>query len=355
VNISKDQTLAVYAVGPEGDGPRAIYVYNIATKTTTPITTKSTRWESAFFDSNGQILFIDSSDGSIKRMDSSGSNVTLLTTPSFPYTFNYFWLSPDRNTIAAIEETHDADYYTTNYDNVVVIDANTGVRISTNSQLLGEWNAIFWKPDSSRFLYYHHIFNVSGGVYQGKTPQYTVYSNLTSASPTAIDLSGSYMGQKEENICLYTKSGNLLSLSYQELYNGQTGTLIGARPDVPAMDSMMVGSDGAGDLYFADLNKANFRRFIELGASSCGTPVQVGASPYTMIIDAYNSTATSSGDIVQMQASDFIENLNLQRNIATHLQGGFNCTYSSQTGFSTIHGDLMISNGTVTIDNVAIQ
>jgi hypothetical protein len=356
-SVNQDQTLAVYSNGPHGDGPFAIYVYNISSKLSSLINGVSTTWESAYFDKTGKILFLDNIDKAIKRMDSNGGNVTILTNPVSPYQFKIFWLSPDRNIIGAIEEKQGSDYHTTNYDRIVLIDAATGNRIYTAQEYLGEWNFMGWKPDSRGFIYYYHIFNVLGGVYQNKTPKYAAYDNVSINPPTITDLSGTYMGQKEENIAFYTKSGNLLSVSYRELYNGQTGALIADRSfDVPDMTNTIFGIDGTGDIYFANRDRTNFRRFIEFGGgSTCGNqPIKVGTSSYyTMILDAYNSATDHA--TIQLQTSDFLENIDLQRNISVNLNGGYACDYMSRSGVSTIHGDLMISGGTVTVDNVIIQ
>jgi hypothetical protein len=238
------------------------------------------------------------------------------------------------------------------------MDAATGNRIYTAQEYLGEWNMLTWKPDSKGFLYYYHTFNVVGGVYQSMTPKYAAFDNVSINPPTINDLSNSYMGQKDENLSFYTKSGNLLSLEYRELYNGQTGALIADRSfDVPLFTNTMFGIDGNGDIYFANQDKSNFRRFIEFGGgSTCGNlPIMIGETlaHYTMVLDAYNSAA--NGYSVQMQASDFLENVDLQRNISVNLRGGYACDYLSNPGFSTIHGDLMVSSGTVTIDNIVIQ
>jgi hypothetical protein len=123
------------------------------------------------------------------------------------------------------------------------------------------------------------------------------------------------------------------------------------------MTNAMFGFDGAGDIYFADRDKSNFRRFIEYRSPlSCSNkPVMlVGpSSPYTLIQDAYN--LASGEDTVELQVGDFMENIDLQRNISVNLNGGYACDYMSRSGVSTIHGDLMISGGTVTVDNVIIQ
>lgn len=350
--LNSDQSRAVYSDGPQSDDPQAIWVYNTLSKSNSQIGGKFTSWESAYFDRNGKILFIDSTDGAIKRMDSNGTNVVTVTTPQPPYTFRVFWLSPDRQTIAAIEERTPGDYYSTNHDRVVFINAETGTRISTLAEYHGEWNMGSWRPDSSRFLYYYHAFD------GGSTAKYAAYSNLSAASPTVTDLSGSSLGQKEENVLFYTKSGNLLSLSYRELYNGQTGAFIADRSaDVPVMTNTMVGVDGNGEIYFANRDKSNFRRFVEYQSPlSCSNkPVVLrGTYPYyTMIQDAYSMAA--DGYTIDMQAGDFFENLDLQRNIKVKLSGGYGCSFSTVEGFSAIHGDLIVSSGTVTIENIVIQ
>lgn len=98
-----------------------------------------------------------------------------------------------------------------------------------------------------------------------KFPKYLAF-DLSGEAISINDLSDSDMG-KEENGCLYTKSGNLLSLTYRELYNGQTGVLIADRSsDVPLITEAMFGFDNNGDIYFADLNGSNFRKFVEIPA-----------------------------------------------------------------------------------------
>jgi hypothetical protein len=266
-------------------------------------------------------------------------------------------MSPDRNLLAAIEESTPGAYYATNHDRLVFINTSTGARISTLSDYFGEWNMGSWSADSSRFLYMYHTFDGSG-LENGKTSQYTAYSNLTSASPTATAMSATYMGQKADNIPIFTKSGNLLSLSHRELYNGQTGALIADRSaDVPEWDAHIFGIDGGGDIYFANRDKSNFRRFIEFRSpySCVNNPVRLGdtASYYSMIYDAYSSA--SGDDSIKMQVMDLRENLDLHRNISVTLKGGYGCDYSSRPGYTTIHGDLIVSGGTVIVEYIKIN
>ena len=259
--INPAQSLLVFTDGFRSN-PYLIKVYDIALQTTTTISTATTK-RSAYFDNAGRILFLDS-DGIIKRMNSDGTNITMLTTPQSPYSFSVFWLSPDRNIIAAIEFRQQClDYYTCYYSRVVLINANDGNRLSTMPEYLGEWNNLSWSHDSSRFIYYYHTFTG-----QTEVPGYMVFEQLTSNPPQTIDLTNSDLGQQDDNVVIYTKSGNLLSLMYQKLYRGQTGTLISNRSDVPSITNSLFGSNERGEIYFANGDKTNFRRFIEAASAA---------------------------------------------------------------------------------------
>jgi hypothetical protein len=74
---------------------------------------------------------------------------------------------------------------------------------------------------------------------------------------------------------------------------------------------------------------------------------------YPTIQDAYNARA--NGDTVQLHAVDFNENLTLQNNTTVKLQGGFDCDYSSNPGFTSISGKIMINGGTITLDGVILR
>ncbi len=49
------------------------------------------------------------------------------------------------------------------------------------------------------------------------------------------------------------------------------------------------------------------------------------------------------------------ENINLNRSITVTIKGGYNCGHTTSTGKTIINGNLTISNGTVTIENVKVQ
>jgi len=252
------QTMLVYTEGITSD-PYTIQVYDIASGTISVVTTAATE-RAAYFDGDGKIVFLDSSDLLLKKMDPEGTNITTIAVPEPPYNFDVFWMSPDREKIVIGEEREEGDdYHTGHYERLVLMNTDGTDRSVLKSEYLGDWNNLSWKPDSSGFLYFHHLFDVVNGIYQG-----TIYQHeIIDIDGSKINLSGSDLANKGQNACFFTKSGNLLSLSYSELYNGQTGTLIAYREDVPLWTDEMFGFDGAGDIYFAKLDKSNFRRFIE--------------------------------------------------------------------------------------------
>lgn len=252
-SINIDQTMMVYTEGKEigeSDEPYTINIYDIASKTSTTLNTANTKY-AAYFDKDGKILFLNigiNDNRIIKRMDSDGQNITTVATPQSPYTsFSVFWLSPDRQYIVAVEERIG------DYERLVLMNSDGTGRRVVKGEYLGYWNMLSWKPDSSGFFYYHHV-----GAYPGGTPKYA----LINLDGSTIDLSTSDLG-KEENMCLFIKSGNLLSLSYRELYNGYTGKLIASRPDVPLITEMLFGFDNTGEIYFAKRDGTDFRSFAE--------------------------------------------------------------------------------------------
>jgi PKD repeat protein len=76
---------------------------------------------------------------------------------------------------------------------------------------------------------------------------------------------------------------------------------------------------------------------------------------FSLLQDAYDDPATLDGDIIQMRAEIFTEDIVLNRNISVTIRGGYNCDHTSDTGLTVINGNMTISNGTVVIENVTVQ
>ena len=269
-SLNIGETRIVYAETDPEDNHEYINVYDIASKTTTTIYDLLDTVNDdfvAYFDKNDKIIF--NGDGTLRMMDADGKNITTIAEPESPYSFNMFWLSPDREKIIVVAFRRQGDdYHIGNYERLMMMNSDGTGRQTIGEEYLGEWNQLAWRLDSKEVFFYHHIFNIVEGTYQGKTPQYFLI-DLSGGAPGITDLSNlDGWKNKEENACFFTQSGNLLSFFDPMLYNGQTGALISVRPDVPTFMDAMFGIDNSGDIYFADLNGSNFRMFVEFPAST---------------------------------------------------------------------------------------
>jgi hypothetical protein len=70
---------------------------------------------------------------------------------------------------------------------------------------------------------------------------------------------------------------------------------------------------------------------------------------------AYAALPDSTGGTIQARQFTFVENPDLNRSIPIILTGGFNPAYTSNTGYTTIHGELTVSLGSLTANRVIIR
>jgi len=83
------------------------------------------------------------------------------------------------------------------------------------------------------------------------------------------------------------------------------------------------------------------------------SPVKLNTQYFNSIQLTYDSA--SNGDIVQVQALDFTEDLIIDRGITFTLSGGYNCDYSANPGYTTVTGCITIYSGTMDIENIIIE
>jgi hypothetical protein len=81
--------------------------------------------------------------------------------------------------------------------------------------------------------------------------------------------------------------------------------------------------------------------------------VKVNGSSYGTLNDAY----LAAGDGATLMARDltFVEDLLLHREIGIILQGGYADGFGSHTGYTTLHGVLTVSSGSVVLNNLKIK
>jgi hypothetical protein len=89
----------------------------------------------------------------------------------------------------------------------------------------------------------------------------------------------------------------------------------------------------------------------------CDPPVKIIGDPtaYYSLQDAYN--AAMDDDVIQSQTLVFTENLNINNPAINSItiEGGYDCTYSDIIGETKIAGNMNITDGTVTIENIQLQ
>lgn len=89
----------------------------------------------------------------------------------------------------------------------------------------------------------------------------------------------------------------------------------------------------------------------------CGTPIMLykgGYSPdyFNTVQTAYNNAL--SGNEIKLWASDFSENLSINRSVNVSIRGGYNGNFTNAVGKSALQGTLTITSGTLTVDGLQL-
>jgi cysteinyl-tRNA synthetase, unknown class len=88
---------------------------------------------------------------------------------------------------------------------------------------------------------------------------------------------------------------------------------------------------------------------------ACSIRLNGTALPYLCSFQkAYDSAAPGQMNYLQAQALDYPGDIGANHNVSATLQGGYNSTYSGQTGHSRICGSLTIGQGSLTIDRIIL-
>ncbi|MFC1845414.1 choice-of-anchor D domain-containing protein, partial [Thermodesulfobacteriota bacterium] len=242
------------------DGPYDMTVFDIPTKNLTLIDTATTKRAAfPYYDESApkeRILYLDSNnDGALKRMETDGTIIIEppLASPTAGWWFDTFWMGPFGKQLVVVETDG------TNIKLVyMLVDGSSQVELTPVEE--GKWYNVSWRPDGKGIFYYWGLSN------DGYNDTYYVIdlSNMAAYSQLndVYDLSLRDLDQPG-NIVAYTKTGNLLSLTYQELYDANGNFLADVSAQVPLLDSTFFGHDPIGKVFFADLDGTNIRPFVE--------------------------------------------------------------------------------------------
>ncbi len=96
--------------------------------------------------------------------------------------------------------------------------------------------------------------------------------------------------------------------------------------------------------------------YILAGSSGCSNPpVRIaGTSSYFWTIQSAVNAAVD-GDTILSQATGFIEDIYLNRNISLALVGGYDCDYVDNLGVTTVNGSMIFNDGMLSIENIVLE
>lgn len=86
------------------------------------------------------------------------------------------------------------------------------------------------------------------------------------------------------------------------------------------------------------------------------SPVRVAGAltlDYNTLQEAYNNAG--NGDIIKVHSMTFSENIVININKTVTLRGGYNGTFTTNSGSTTLIGNINIINGTLVIENLVIE
>ncbi len=153
--------------------------------------------------------------------------------------------------------------------------------------------------------------------------------------------------------CSISTNGSASGICSKDVAAGSSVTLT-ATPTVAGSSVSWSGCTiSAGDtcnitLYTNATVAASFNLLQVLRVQG-STPV----GTYPTIQTAFDAALT--GDIVELQAGTFTETPDLKSGVSVTLSGGFDQSFGSQAGYSTISGKLTVSSGTVAIKDIVIK
>ena len=129
---------------------------------------------------------------------------------------------------------------------------------------------------------------------------------------------------------------------------GNTGSLVKTGYAFSGWNTQANGSGtnyAGGDKFVETADVTLYAQWID--------PARIGGNYFPTLTAAYS--AAQNGSSIQAMVFSFTEDLNLNQDITVTLIGGYDKSFSTDSGDSMLTGSLTISQGVVTIKNLVIQ
>jgi hypothetical protein len=135
------------------------------------------------------------------------------------------------------------------------------------------------------------------------------------------------------------------------LYNLNTAVRLTANTDTNYVFGGWSGA-GTGTGNTRDINMDNDKGVTATFYVPLAKILETGIG-YPFIHDAY--AVVNPGETIQAREHEFIEDLTLNRGIPLILKGGYDITYSGNSGYSTIDGTVTVGTGALTLEGIIVK
>jgi hypothetical protein len=231
----------------------------------------------------------------------------------------------EKNYVRCVRGEQTTQNLIDNVDAATVTDARTGLEWQKAQQLVTDW---------SDALSTCNNLNLAGHA-DWRLPNIKELESLTDDSRYDPPINTEFFPNVTENYFL--SSTTHAGLPNMTLYVNFVAGIISYQFKTSVGDALCVRGGESGGI-------DNFVRLMH-GGNPAGS--------YATLQEAFSAAA--DGDGIQALATAFPEPLTIGANLAVFLQGGYDSEFTSNPGFTTLNGSLMISLGKLTIENLVIK
>ncbi len=211
----------------------------------------------------------------------------------------------------------------------------------------------------------------TGGLFYYMTEDLTAYDNtgvfyirFRLDSDRTVNYDGAYID--DVNITTYSEIYNGTEYLY---YNGTSmaaphvsgvaGLIKASNPSLTSLeikDIILNNADIKSSLSGKVLSGGRLNAYSSVYSASCSSfPVMIVSTGigYSTFQAAYD--AAGSGDVILSQNALFTEDLTADLNKSVTFKGGYDCDYATQTGITSLNGNITVSNGVITIGDFDLE